>query len=200
MQDHFNPDSIGSYMGHKQYVLSRLSAEPGEATETELRTKFEAALEKLTGIKVGDVVRVCESNGISLVGGMKPLHDHDDPKQHTIGRVVECTCWGDIYYTKPTGDPGFATSSTHIGMINPAEEPESFRWYESSDIAVGAPVSFVWAATRMSTDLKKGQDMQATVLCPYNEPGKWIVRFKGGAVQYDNQRHYLLAEEDMIFA
>ncbi len=84
-----------------------------EKLEAELVKHSEAVVLEKTGIKVGSKVVVFLTNGISLMGGMKPLHNHDDPDQHVTVEVTKIDCWGSIYYNDQAGEE----HSTHMGMI-----------------------------------------------------------------------------------
>ena len=118
----YDPNGLMIDMAHKQKVCDALMACTTDAEREELEAKLvehsEAVVLEKTGIKVGSKVVVCLSKGISLMGGMKPMHDHDDPDQHVTVEVTRIDCWGSIYYNDQAGEE----HSTHMGMITLCQE------------------------------------------------------------------------------
>lgn len=110
----YDPRGLMIHMAHKQNVLDALEGEPGPATEARLKAHAEEVVFEKTGIKSGVMATVCLSAGISLVGAMRPAHDHDDPQQHTVVWVTDIDHWGNIHYIT---DDGEEEDSTHMGMI-----------------------------------------------------------------------------------
>lgn len=118
----YDPNGLMIDIIHKQRVGDALLNCTTDAEREELEAKLvehsKAVVLEKTGIKVGSKAIVCLTNGISLVGGMKPLHDHDDPDQHVTVEVTKIDCWGSIYYNDLAGEE----HSTHMGMIALCEE------------------------------------------------------------------------------
>ncbi len=118
----YDPNGLVIYMARKQQVGDVLLACRSDEERIELSRRFTQesteVIRAKTGIEIGSKVRVCLSNGISLVGGMKPAHDHDDPEQHQVGVVTEIDFWGNIHYQVGDAEP----TSTHMGMITLCED------------------------------------------------------------------------------
>ena len=109
----YDPNGLMIHMAHKQEVGDLLLADSSDATKTKLKSHAEEVVLKQTGVKIGHKARVCLSNGISLMGGMRPSHDHDDLNQHAVVDITEIDHWGRIHYVDESGNK----NSTYMGMI-----------------------------------------------------------------------------------
>jgi hypothetical protein len=118
----YDPDGLMIYLARKQEVGDILLSCGNDAEREEVEAKLvelsKAVVLEKTGIEIGSKAVVCLTGGISLVGGIRPLHDHDDPNQHITVEVTKINCWGDIFYNNPTGEE----QSTHMGMITLCED------------------------------------------------------------------------------
>jgi hypothetical protein len=113
----YDPNGLMIHMAHKQEVGDALmscdTSIEREALETEFIEQSKAVIQEKTGIEVGSMTVVCLPSGINLMGGMRPLHNHDDPDQHITAEVTRIDCWGEIYYNDKNGEE----QSTHMRMI-----------------------------------------------------------------------------------
>lgn len=110
----YDPKGLMYHMAHKQEVGDLLAANPdSEEVKTQLQAIAEKTILEKTGIRVGSKAQVCLSSGISLVGGLSPSHNHDDPSQHVTVEVTGIDHWGDIAYVDEEGKE----NSTYMGMI-----------------------------------------------------------------------------------
>lgn len=109
----YNPDALMSHMAHKQQVGDLLQSNPDPAVRVKLQALTEEAVFEKTGIKTGCAARVCLSSGVNLIGGLRHIHDHNDPLQHATVQVTGVDLWGEISYLDEKGKEG----STHVGMI-----------------------------------------------------------------------------------
>jgi hypothetical protein len=118
----YDPNGLMIHMAHKQEVGDALLNCSTDVERTALATELielsKAVILEKTGIVVGSKAVVYLSNGISLTGGMLPLHDHNDPQQHITVEVTEIDCWGNIYYNTEQGE----RRSTYMGMITVLEK------------------------------------------------------------------------------
>lgn len=109
----YDPNALMIHMAHKQEVYDILLGNSAAETVTRLNALSEKVIREKTGVTVGCRARVCLSSGISLIGGLRPSHDHDDPHQHVEIEVTGINHWGEISYRDSTGKEG----TTYMGMI-----------------------------------------------------------------------------------
>lgn len=139
--------------------------------------RVSAEAEASSRFKRGQRVRVCQTPGLSFVGGIHHLpHDHNDPKQHWDSRVVGWNSFGEIEIAIPYGDNPHSCEWPYgedcLTLIDEGKD-----WVEKSNFKPHMKVCYEWDLTGFGEDARLGVTTPAIILTPHIEVGDWIVSY-----------------------
>ncbi len=141
----------------------------------EIKAKAEAA----SPFKKGQLVRVCRSPGLSLVGGLKHLpHDHNDPKQHSKGRVLGWDTFGRLMIGDGIGDnPHVCHYWTTDDCVQALDEED---WVQYTKYKPGDNVYFIWElyGFTLMDHWPMGSEVPAQLITPHLDCGDWYVTYQ----------------------
>lgn len=132
--------------------------------------------------KLGQLVRVCQSLGATLNRNPSSVddvlipypHDHSDPAQHFLSRVVGWDCLGRIEVATNYGDNphccDWPWGEDHL------EERYGPDWAEGSAFKIGQHVFYDYELTGFSGNTI-GRETEAKLIVPHTQPGDWIVKY-----------------------
>ena len=157
-------------------VFEELMAPPSELGREIAR--LEAIAASKSRFKLGQRVRVCQSPGLSLVGGIHALpHDHDDPDQHWNSRVVGWDHLGRIEIATQYGDnPHCCEWPYGEDTLTLIEDDDD--WVEKSSLKPDMKVCFKWELPGFFNCPRVGATTPALIRTAHIEVGDWIVRYR----------------------
>jgi hypothetical protein len=186
--------SIMEQMARKEAMLGGLMSMSSEDRDGAVR-RIKAEAEKNSRFKKGELVRLCHSPGISLVGGIKALpHDHNDPKQHSYSRVLGWSCFGDIMVAIGYGtNPHCAECTWTDDFVQSLEGPD---WKLGSAFSPDMELTFKW--DQIGWDHRKINDVtRAKLVEAHIKQGDWFVEYEKpcGAwiTRVVNERYFIQA-------
>ncbi len=169
--------SIAEQMSRKNEMLGNfMSMTPEDRCRAIARVKAEA--EKSSRFKKGQLVRLCRSPGISLVGGMKALpHNHSDQSQHSDSRVLGWSCFGDLMVAVSYGtNPHCGDWTWTDAMVQPYE---GLDWKRASTFKPGMELTFKWDKPGWWEGMKKiGDATRAVLVEAHIKPGDWFAEYE----------------------
>ncbi len=160
----------------KENMLQELLSLPRDQLGKAIQ-RIQAEAEAQSAFKLGQLVRTCNSPGISLVGGLSELpHDHNDPKQHSNTRVVGWNSFGEIEVATSYGSNPHCCKWTHSeSKMIPCEDAD---WATQSLRKRDEKVSYVWELRGFwEADNHVGEVVPAILVVPHIKEGDWIVRY-----------------------
>lgn len=125
-----------------------------------------------------ELVRVCLSPGVSLVGGLKALpHDHKDPEQHLDTRIMGWNMYAETMIACEYGD------NPHLGKSTACEKNIRRRkgddWFKNSTFKPDQGVTYVWDQDQFGPEFgKPGQPLRAQLISPHLRQGDWYVIYE----------------------
>jgi hypothetical protein len=134
--------------------------------------------ERRSAFKKYELVRLCLSPGISLVGGMHSLpHDHDDPARHLDSRILGWNMFGDTMVACGYGDnPHLGEMTINEKSIHPRVADD---WFTRSAYTPGQHVTYEYDLTGFGPDAGPlGRITQARLIAPHLKDGDWYVSYE----------------------
>ena len=167
--------SIMQQMARKEAMLGTLMSMPPDDMSAAIK-RIKAEAEKKSRFKKGQLVRLCHSPGISLVGGIKALpHDHSNPQQHSNSRVLGWDCFGGIMVAIGYGtNPHCGECTWTDDMVRPRKGAD---WKKNSAFKPGMKLTFKW--DQSGWDHRKIGDVTRAVLVEAHvKQGDWFVEYE----------------------
>ncbi len=161
----------------KEAMMGELLSLPRDQLGKAIR-RIQTEAEARSAFKLGQLVRTCNSPGISLVGGLSELpHDHNDPKQHSNTRVVGWNSFGEIEVATAYGSNPHCCEWPHSeNKMIPCEDTD---WATQSPRKRGEKVSYVWELRGFwEADKHVGEVVPAILVVPHIKEGDWIVQYR----------------------
>ena len=169
--------SIMQQMARKEAMLGGLMSMSPEDRDERIR-QIKAEAEKDSPFKRGQLVRLCHSPGISLVGGIHALpHDHTDLNQHSDSRVLGWDCFGGLMVAVSYGtNPHCGECTWTNEHVQPHESPD---WKDGSVFKPGMELTFKWDLPgRWNNNQQVGDVFSAVLIEAHMKQGDWFVKYE----------------------